>query len=662
MAIKWELLNPIAPTNSLLTQGSDLMQKGFGGLADAVKGFGADTRTQNTNELLRSAMGVNSLEELPAAREGLMAAINQFGNGADGVKALEALNKQESNLYDTQKSINSLDQYGRGVAAEERVLADQKELANPDTVKKALAGDAVALDALSRLNNGSPLIEMYAKGVASKKEEERFNITRGDTLKQQTFSNNLAISNNDIQVSTLLNTDPGGQTLTYEKDANGNTVEVIKTNPSAADTYLAVAGSRNKDGSLNLGSAPNSNKGGTGAAANQTGNAKAVSDNLRSLSTNLKNDPVLRNAVNKLNVRDPKHLAMMAIESGGGGMGTTSFNGSSVGPMQLRRQDAAYYANKYGIKGDPLTSAEANIATGAAHVDYLSKRYDGNTDAIGIGYNGGEYAADVAFKAWNKAGRKGQVRDYVPSTYPSKGKTKKYDVAQMKGHAEKFTDAYGRLSNTKQLNGGSPTQATAAKPQAKAAGSSFSLAPGALATAQQTYQNSVKSNQSAVNSAGRLSETPVQQNALSNFMQDNGIKPSGSSWQSAVNDKQNVFNALKEDKNWQGLSSGDKLSTLQEAIKYTEANQGLGFWNPNDASIRDRSNRKLQDIVEAKKNSYTEKNYTELRKAADDLIKKEAANPKRKGKLPSQSELMKMIDPDMYKKLVEADKKVNNPF
>lgn len=685
MATRWDSLTPIAPNNALLPAANDLIAKGLGGLTGAVQGFAKDTRDQNTESLLRQAMAVDSLAALPEARSALQSAIAGFGNGADGLKALEALNKQESNLYNTQNSINQIDQYNRGVTAENRRLEDLKSLGT--LVPSILKGDAspTALTTLQSLNDPTTGLGLLQTGIDRRERKEQSALDRAERRKQNEFNNNLALIGQNLTLANALNPNPGEENTTYGYDANGNLVATTKTNPSLLETYGAISRNRNSDGTINWGGATGA---GTTAKSKYDGSSigSTVTGNLRSFSNNTKAGTPLAAAINRVDVRDPKTIAMMVIESGGGGMNTTSFNGSSVGPMQLNRKYAKGMAQKYGIKGDPLTDIDANIRTGQAFINDLSKRFNGNTDAIGIGYNGGESAASVAYNAWLKAGKRGNVRDYIPATYTRNGKTYNYDVEQMRTHAMKFDDALTRLSGQPQYNKGGNTTAPRAQP-ATAGGAlasaanglfntanigqqqqpanrpapqpSFSLNGGTLNQAIQGYKANLSNIQLGTNAKGRQTGTIADQNALTNFLEDSKIDPNGSKWYKLSNDSQRVYDVLQKNPNYANLPPKDKQDVLKDVLGYNSKNQGwLLSLNPADGKLNDRANRAMQSSLDKKLREYDEKNYGALQKAAQDLI---AKTPKGK-QAPTLAQAMQLIDAPMYNRMKSADKKVNNPF
>lgn len=684
MALRWDPLNPIAPNNALLPAANDLIAKGIGGLTGAVQGFAKDTRDQNTEALLRQAMAVDSLAALPDARSALQSAIAGYGSGADGLKALEALNKQEANLYNTQQNINQIDQYNRGVTAEQRRLADLKSLGT--IVPSILSGDAspTTLGTIGALNDPTQALGLLQSGVDRKDRKADNALDRAERQKQNQFSNNLALNSQNLTIASALNPNPGQGVTTYTQDANGNMIATTKTAPSLLETYGAVSQNRNADGSINWGGATRT---GTTAPSKYNGSPQAstVTGNLRSFSNATKAGMPLAQAINRVGVRDPKHIAMMAIESGGGDMSTMSYNGSSVGPMQLNKKFAEANARKYGIKGNPLTDMDANIRTGSAMIDDLSKKFNGNTEAIGIGFNGGENAARVAYNAWLKAGQQGNVRDYIPSTYTNNGKTYNYDVKQMRDHAIKFDDAYSRLAGQPQYNkqapqaqrGGGSTLANAAgnlfgtasigsgqrnsvTPTSNSAPSNpFQLNGATLNQAKQGYQSALGGIKMGTNAQGRQTGTLSDQNALTNFLEDSKIDPNGSKWYKFSNDSQRVYDVLNNNPQFSNLAPKDQQDVLKEVIGYNSKNQGwLLSLNPADGKLNDRANRAMQSALDKKSRDYDEKNYGALQKAAQDLISK---TPKGKN-APTLAQAMLLIDAPMYNRLKTADKKVNNPF
>lgn len=677
--IRWDNLNPIAPNNSLANLSNDNFNKGISTIADSVRGFAQSARDQNTNALIREAMGIQDIAGLAEGRNTLMAMAENANNGADTLKALDALNKQESLLYARQNNINALGKHDRDLVREQGLDADRVRMNNPALIGQLLSGDKGALDSLPQFYDGSELINSYVKGRKEVKDDIRYNQDRKDKLDQQRFSNKLAQEDQDIQLSNFINPNPGSTTEIWEDDGKGGSTQTITTTPSSGDTFRGIARNRRADGSLDWGSLGD-NKGG-GATPKTSGSspiAKAVNSNLQAFAHKMA--PETAQAINKLGLNgDDKTLSMMIIESAGGGMGTDS--GVAVGPMQLHKKYARDDAKRYGIKGDPLTNAEANIQTGMAKMKDLGNKFGGNADAIAIGYNGGENAARVAYTAWQNAGQKGRVADYIPSTYQSKGVTKKYDVKQMRDHALKYESAYNAMTQSrarKSGNQGAIASATAgsnipntiARPSASntpasnatSGTGSFSVGGGAIKRAQQSLQAGLTSNEQAYNASNRGTSTLANKNALDLYMEDSGIKPGGSIWNSLFKDSQNTYNTLKENPEYTKLNAVDQKQVLKNMVDYVGKNQSLFGLNPFDSTITDRANREIQSIKGTKESTLDEKNFSALRSAAEKLISEEANRKNRTGKLPTIQQAMNMINPQLYNSMRAKDKEVDNPF
>lgn len=664
--IRWDPLNPIAPVTSLAGMANDNFNQGIGAIANSIRGFAQDAKDQNTNALIREAMGIQNLGDLEGGRNTIMSMAQSAGNGADTLKALDALSKQEASLYARQNNINALAKHDRDLVREQGLDADRVLMNNPALIGQLMDGKAEALQSLPKFFDGTNLINSYAKGRSEAKGDVRYNQERSDRLAQQKISNNLAFEDQSMQLSKYLNPDPGTSTETWEDDGKGGFVQTTTTSPSAADTLSAVIGNRRADGSINWGKV--GNKTGSPSASGKSPIANAVNANLKTFANNMA--PETAQAINKLGVRDNNVLAMMVIEGAGGGMKTDS--GVAIGPMQLHKQYARDDAKRYGVKGDPLVSAEANIQTGMAKMKDLSNKFGGNSDAIAIGYNGGENAARVAYNAWQKAGGKGRVADYIPSTYQSNGKTKKYDVSQMRNHALKYESAVNALTASKasKSNQGAIASATAgsnipntlAKP-ATVAKAGFSMGSGAIQQAQQQLQSSLTGNQQSYNTAGRQAGSIANKNALELYLEDSGIKPGGSAWGSLTKDSQNTFNVLKNNPEYAKLNPLDQKSVLADTMKFVDKNQGwlLGL-NPADGKIDGRANKQIQGLIDSKLSAFDEKNFTSLRSAAQSVIDKEAKRKGRTGPLPTLEQTMRMLNPTLYNSMRNKDKQVANPF
>lgn len=152
------------------------------------------------------------------------------------------------------------------------------------------------------------------------------------------------------------------------------------------------------------------------------------------------NAPMLSFLSNNPNLYN-KTIAMMGIESAGN-PNAVSYDGSSHGPMQINAKYAQGFANQFGIQGNPLTSVQANIQTGAALVNHLDKKYGGDTTLIAAAYNAGEPAIDNALASWKKSGRQGSWFDHLNLNQESR--------QQVYGHIVKYNQALGYLDGNAQ--------------------------------------------------------------------------------------------------------------------------------------------------------------------------------------------------------------------
>lgn len=152
------------------------------------------------------------------------------------------------------------------------------------------------------------------------------------------------------------------------------------------------------------------------------------------------NAPMLSFLSNNPNLYN-KTIAMMGIESAGN-PNAVSYDGSSYGPMQIYAKYAQGFANQFGIQGNPLTSVQANIQTGAALINHLDKKYGGDTTLIAAAYNAGETAIDNALASWKKSGRQGSWFDHL--------NLKPEARQQVYGHIVKYNQALGYLDGNAQ--------------------------------------------------------------------------------------------------------------------------------------------------------------------------------------------------------------------
>ena len=640
---QWDWVNPIAADRNLAQNAFNSTNQGINAIAQAVGNYGNAVRDQNTQGIISEAMGINSLGDLPEGSRGVLASLQAAGNGADAVKVMNALQQQERALYEKQNNINQIEDRNAR-------LSDLEVMRDPNVIGKALAGDAVSLQALTRMRDGSPLIQAYIGGRENKENADRDARNFAYQKEQDIINNNYRRESANLTLAGALNPNPGQQTTSYVDDGQGGFTEVITESPSLAETYSTVARNRNADGSINWGSISTptvpvgTSKGSNQSNGYQPAVYNAVASNLTSLSRNLQSGE-FGQAAKRVGVHNnPKVLAMAAIESGGGNMSSNS--GQAVGPMQLNTR---YY------KGDEVKSIDANIRKGASEIARLDKKFGGNTDAIAIAYNGGDNAADVAYKAWNAAGKRGRVADYIPSTYQSKGQTKKYDVAQMRNHAYKYDLALGFLNNN--TTGGKQTKSTPQAPK-----SNFTLGNGVLAQAQQGFSNTLRGTELDENAKARSGGSKVNQNALQMYLEDQKINKNGGILSSALRDSQSVYSNLVKNPAYNSLPAKDQKDILDKAIKYNSANQGWLGRNVSGGTQTYRSNQEIDNLIQSKRDAHEETNFKNLRAAAQNLIKTEQGRKGRKGPLPTIDQAMNMINPQVYAAMKQKDKMIDSPF
>lgn len=649
--IQWEWVNPIAADRNLAQNAFNSTNQGISAIAQAVGNYGNAVRDQNTQGIITEAMGINSLADLQEGRRGVLASLQAAGNGADATKVMSALQQQERALYDKQNNINQLEDRSNR-------LSDLAVMRDPNVIAKALAGDAASLQALSQMNDGSPLVSAYiggrnhaegnardARDFAVRQEERTYQ--RG----QDAINNNFRRESANLTLSNALNPNPSQQTTTYVDDGQGGFTEVITESPSLAETYSSVSRNRRADGSIDWGtiSTPTVPVGTGKGSKSSNGYAapvqRAVAANLTSLSRNLQSGEFGQAARRTGVHNNPKVLAMAAIESGGGNMSSNS--GQAVGPMQLNTR---YY------KGNEVKNIDDNIRKGASEIARLDKKFGGNTDAIAIAYNGGDNAADVAYKAWNAAGKRGRVADYIPSTYQSNGKTKQYDVAQMRSHAYKYDLALGYLGNN--TTGGNQSKTT----KAQAPRSNFSLGNGVLATAQQGFSNTLRGTELDENSKARSGGSKANETALQMYLDDQKINKNGGILNSALRDSQSVYTNLTKNPAYNSLPAKDQKEILSKAVKYNADNQGWLGRNVNSDTQAYRTNQEIDTLIQSKRDAHEETNFKNLRTAAQSLIKNEQGRKGRKGPLPTIDQAMNMINPRVYAAMKQKDKMIDSPF
>lgn len=216
----------------------------------------------------------------------------------------------------------------------------------------------------------------------------------------------------------------------------GNTVQLegMRQEGSNYRAELGQDGANYRAGIKGVGGA-----GGTGGGKNGASSA-VVSGVQGAIGFAQQNAPMLSFLSNQPDLYN-KTIAMMGIESAGN---PNAFSGSSYGPMQINGKYAQGFAKQFNISGNPVTNTQANIQTGAALINHLSKKYGGDTTLIAAAYNAGEPAIDKAVASWQKAGQQGSWFDHLRLNPDAR--------QQVYGHIVKYNQALGYLGA-----GGQPT-------------------------------------------------------------------------------------------------------------------------------------------------------------------------------------------------------------
>jgi len=214
-----------------------------------------------------------------------------------------------------------------------------------------------------------------------------------------------------------------------ETTKHNNAMQLARLNQGAANyrTEITQEGLNSRGG----GSGGGTGKGGkdSKAVASGVNGALQFANNNREQMKFLSGNPRLANLT----------LAMMGIESAAD-PNAVSYDGSSHGLMQINSKYAQGFAKQFGIQGNPLTDPSANLQTGAALINHLDKKYNGNIDLIAAAYNAGEPAIDRALK---KGG--GQWYNHLDLNPEAQ--------QQVFGHMAKFNQAMGLMDSNYQPTG-----------------------------------------------------------------------------------------------------------------------------------------------------------------------------------------------------------------
>lgn len=272
-----------------------------------------------------------------------------------------------------------------------------------------------------------------------------------------------------------------------------------------------------------------------------------------------------------------KTVAMMGIESAGN-PNANSYDNSSYGLMQLNKKYASGFAKQYGINGDPLTNVEANIKTGAAHIQNLDKKYGGNTDLIAAAYNAGEPAVDAALKRWEKSGKNGTWFDHLNINQAAR--------EQVYNHIVKYNQALGLVGNQSSNNVDIATKAKDGYVKALSVNAAASISNVAKSMSDQLGVGADNKSASA-SIIGSLSGTQV---LISQFANSQTSQGRANAYNGILN---LVTNAVKSTEAGKDMDNQQRIEYVhQKAAELVGASNKIeaGQWirNPNLSASRAR--------------------------------------------------------------------------
>lgn len=570
---------------------------GLGNLLQVASNYGNATRDTNTNAAIANVLAEDDINSLAAMRSGLLDAPNAAGTDLKKVSA--AIAGQSQLLNKELEQQNAQDQYNIKEATRQYF----SDPTNAGAIQTAMSTGALPENLpadpslLFELAKGGYAVDHNSKTLLETSQHNRAMERQGDRR----------INNDERQLDITEANSRYDRPDVVEEYIDPETKELVRVQ---SNTYSL--------GNSTLG---------TGSNRAKNIGAKAVHDTVATMRKNGTAQILTELGLDN----DPLTLAMIAIESGGNPNARSS---SSAGLGQIKTTDASYYAKRYGIKGN-VNEPKVNMQITAAHLKHLNNKFKGNSDAIAIAYNGGEHAADVAYKKWQESGQQGQVRDYIPSTYMAKGKQRKYDTKQMYNHAVKLSQALDEINNA---SGGSARAGGGSKGSPVPAKSNLiPVNRGALQAATTLYNETGKSNNFKAPKSS--DEAKVETEALDAHVASIQREGRGK-WGNTPKET-----ALKAVQNWdvyRKADDGTKLSLLKKA---EEAQTSVG----NDMhKIRKEVERVRTADTVAERKKAQEKQRATFKKVA------EKYNKTSKVKL-SEEQIANLIDPDAYKKLFRND-------
>ena len=507
-----------------LALATDAMNKGFDAINKGVNVVGDDYRKQQTNNALAQIGAMQNSNTLANGQNNILAHLAEQGNGIDGNAVVQAMNQRKQDLIN-QEHQQTLFQQQQGDRTNKqlasRAIADARITGNP--LNTAGITDFTDVNNYLEQKQNEQFKQTQLNLQGRQIDNEKAHNERQDSISQQNANTNELGTTSQI-AKTIADGQSTGTTL----NADGSTT--TQTNNNVLSAFQAIYG-----------------------------NDKTARTN--SLARAVQGKPYAHAYGN-----DPQMLAMGAIENPNANM-SASYNGSSVGPMQLNRKYAQSLAKQYGIEGDPLTDPEANIKTGQAYLKDLQSKFGVRGGAIA--YNAGPTAYSNALAKWNQAGKKGDVTDYIAGEATRK---------EAKNHGERYMQELGKLQNASNSLNQIQPQTSEGKPNAlsnvgdnslkdaidKAGGNiSGSINQNDLNTARTLYHNSNSANDNAKGGLDK-SATEAEKSEYDDYLRKNGFitKNKGALFPDFASSKSNAYDSVSNMPEYSKWSIEQKKSVL----------------------------------------------------------------------------------------------------
>lgn len=595
--IDWQQLQLNPVNGSFLDSANNAMLGGVNTITKALLGYGSDIRDQNTNDALSKIAALSNLDDLAAGRSTIADAVAQQGRGVDQLKVLQALGAQQDVLTNRANAAINMNQNQIRLDEANREVADRPIL--NQAMQLSLQGKNAEAQALMGQiqGNASPLFSILQNDQRYDAQQARQ--ARLDARDEDHWNKNYQLS---------LNADT-------RADLNTAASLAERLNPKAGETEAqAVWNEEKQDWDYTTKTYP-SRMEAFGSMMNNLFSAESGPNQTH------------RTADGKL-LRSPA---------------------GALGAAQIMPATAAKPG--YGMKPINLetTTAEQQKQWATEYITRIGTAHNMTVPQAVAAYNAGPGAVQSAMKKASAKGGSGNFIDYLPQ------ETKDY-VPKILGNN------WQSMSGTKMKDfaKGSPAATTPTK-QTVAATSKISNALGGLpinAKVVAAAQNEYKVAASKLGGEA-LPESPLAaQKTMDQWLYDNrNDKKNSNSFTrlAKMTDADDIYNAAKENPEFNKLPSSKKVSLLNNALAYNKNNETL-FKNPGD--IKEKiSEMILEDrkVTEAANNA----KRTQLLDAAANKVLVAAGLPP--GAVPKQA-LYNLFDPQWAKKHGKAQGKVDNPF